>query len=120
MKGEAPRLSSVKPSYPIGTELISPEKYLPEYITDSIRAAIPDFDAWMGGFYYPDAAMTGPETRTTSPVRVLRRDDFEAMNIGGLYPTGEGAGDAGGFVSSALDGLMVAESIINKHKKKDC
>lgn len=120
MKGEAPRLSSVKPSYPIGTELISPEKYLPEYITDSIRAAIPDFDAWMGGFYYPDAAMTGPETRTTSPVRVLRRDDFEAMNIGGLYPTGEGAGYAGGIVSSARDGLMVAEAIINKHKKKDC
>ncbi len=117
VNGDAPRLASVKPSYPLGTELISPEKYLPAYITDSLRAAIPDFDAWMGGFYYPDAAMTGPETRTTSPVRVLRGENFEAMNIGGLYPTGEGAGYAGGIVSSARDGLMVAEAIINKYKK---
>ena len=117
MNGEKPRLSSVNPSYPIGTELISPEQYLPEYITDSLKMAIPDFDAWMKGFYYPDAAMTGPETRTTSPVRVLRSEDFEAIGIKGLYPTGEGAGYAGGIVSSARDGLMVAESIINKHKK---
>ena len=114
---EQPCISSVKPSYSIGTELISPENYLPEYITDSIRAAIPDFDAWMRGFYYPDAAMTGPETRTTSPVRVLRDSSFEALGIKGLYPTGEGAGYAGGIVSSARDGLMVAEAIINKHKK---
>ena len=117
MNGEKPRLSSVNPSYPIGTELISPESYLPEYITDSLKLAIPDFDAWMKGFYYPDAAMTGPETRTTSPVRVLRGEDFEAIGIKGLYPTGEGAGYAGGIVSSARDGLMVAEAIINKNKK---
>ena len=114
---EPARLSSVKPSYPVGTELISPEKYLPEYITNSIRAAIPDFDAWMGGFYYPDAAMTGPETRTTSPVRVLRGKNFETIGIKGLYPTGEGAGYAGGIVSSARDGLMVAEAIIEKHRR---
>ena len=111
-----PHISSVKPSYPIGTELMSPESYLPRYITDSIRAAIPDFDAWMKGFYYPDAAMTGPETRTTSPVRVLRGRDFEAVGIKGLYPAGEGAGYAGGIVSSARDGLMVAEAIIEKYK----
>ncbi len=117
MNHRDPRISSVKPSYPIGTELISPESYLPEYITDSIRAAIPDFDAWMKGFYYPDAAMTGPETRTTSPIRVLRGKDFEAIGIKGLYPTGEGAGYAGGIISSARDGLMVAEAIIQKHKK---
>lgn len=117
MKGENPRIASVNPSYPVGTELVSPESYLPEYITDSLRAAIPDFDAWMGGFYYPDAAMTGPETRTTSPVRVLRGKDFEAVGIKGLYPTGEGAGYAGGIVSSARDGLMVAEAIIDKYKK---
>lgn len=116
VNGEIPRVSSVKPSYPVGTELISPESYLPEYITDSIKAAIPDFDAWMNGFYYPDAAMTGPETRTTSPVRVLRGRDFEAVGIKGLYPAGEGAGYAGGIVSSARDGLMVAEAIIERNK----
>ena len=117
MNSQAERKSSVKPTYPVGTEQISPESYLPEYITDSIRAAIPDFDAWMKGFYYPDAVMTGPETRTTSPVRVLRGADFEAFGIKGLYPAGEGAGYAGGIVSSARDGLMVAEAIINNNKK---
>ena len=116
MESKPPIISSVKPSYPVGTELVSPENYLPEFITDSIRAAIPDFDAWMKGFYYPDAAMTGPETRTTSPVRVLRGNECEAVGIKGLYPAGEGAGYAGGIVSSARDGLIVAEAIILKHK----
>ena len=109
-------ISSVKPSYPIGTVELAPEEYLPDYITDSLRMAIPDFDAWMPGFLLPEAAMTGPETRTTSPVRVLRDEGFEAVGIMGLYPTGEGAGYAGGIVSSARDGLMVAEGIILKHR----
>ena len=109
--------TTVKPSYPIGTEAISPEEYLPDYITDSLRASIADFDSWMGGFYLPEAAMTGPETRTTSPIRLLRTGGFEADGIAGLYPTGEGAGYAGGIVSSARDGLMVAEAIINKNRK---
>jgi uncharacterized FAD-dependent dehydrogenase len=117
INGQNPRISSVRPSYSVGTELITPESYLPEYITESIKAAVPDFNAWMKGFYYPDAAMTGPETRTTSPVRVLRGGDFEAVGIKGLYPTGEGAGYAGGIISSARDGLMVAEAVISKHKK---
>ncbi len=107
----------VKPSYPIGTLPISPEEYLPEYITESLREAIPDFDAWMPGFYLPDAALTGPETRSTSPVRLVRTADYQAVGINGLYPTGEGAGYAGGIISSARDGLMVAESIILKNQK---
>ena len=109
--------TAVKPSYPIGTEPISPEEYLPKYITDSLRASISDFDSWMGGFYLPEAAMTGPETRTTSPIRLLRAPSFEAEGISGLYPAGEGAGYAGGIISSARDGLMVAEAIINKNRK---
>ncbi len=117
MNGETATISSsVKPSYPIGTVPISPEKYLSDYVADSLRAAIPDFDAWMDGFYLPDAAMTGPETRTTSPIRVTRNEGFEAVGIKGLYPAGEGAGYAGGIISSARDGLMVAEAIILKHK----
>ncbi len=107
---------AVKPSYPIGIEPVAPEDYLPEYITGSLRAAISDFDAWLGGFYLPDAAMTGPETRTTSPIRLPRTADFEAEGITGLYPAGEGAGYAGGIVSSARDGLMVAEAIILKNR----
>ena len=105
---------SVKPSYPIGTENIPSTDYLPEFVTDSLRAAVPDFDAWLPGFYYPGAAITGPETRTTSPVRVLRTETFEAVGIKGLYPAGEGAGYAGGIVSSARDGLMIAEAVLAK------
>lgn len=108
--------SSVKPSYALGTVAISPEEYLPSYITDSLRGAIVDFENWMGGFYLSSAAMTGPETRTTSPIRI-KREGYEAVGISGLYPTGEGAGYAGGIISSARDGLVVAESIILKNKK---
>lgn len=109
--------TSVKPSYPIGTEIVSAEEYLPHYVVDTLRMAIPDFDNWMGGFYLPDAVMTGPETRTTSPIRITRDSGYEALGIKGLYPTGEGAGYAGGIISSARDGLMVAEAIIKKNKK---
>ena len=106
--------SSVSPSYPIGTEHVLTREYLPDFVTDSLRAAISDFDAWLPGYNFPKAALTGPETRTTSPVRVLRTDSLEAVGVSGLYPTGEGAGYAGGIVSSARDGLMVAEAILKK------
>ena len=117
MNGNPATIGSVKPSYQRGVITASAEEYLPEFITDSLKKGISDFDDWMGGFYYPDALLTGPETRTTSPVRVHRDDRFEAVGIAGLYPTGEGAGYAGGIVSSARDGLMVAESVVLKYKK---
>ena len=107
----------ISPSYPVGTEQISPEVYLPDYVTHSLRAAIPDFDAWMPGYNLSSAVLTGPETRTTSPVRLRRTSDYEAEGIRGLYPTGEGAGYAGGIISSARDGLMVAEALIQKNRK---
>ena len=109
--------NSVKPSYAIGVEKIAPEKYLPPFVTDSLRAAIPDFDDWMHGFYYPDAVLTGPETRTTSPIRVARDECGEALGISGLYPIGEGAGYSGGIVSSARDGLIIAEKMLKKRQK---
>ncbi len=118
MENKTPEISkAVKPSYLLGTEAISPENYLPDYVTDSLRAAIPDFNEWMSGFYLPDASMTGPETRSTSPIRIVRTSDCQAVGIKGLYPAGEGAGYSGGIISSARDGLIVAESIILKHKK---
>jgi len=105
----------VTPSYPIGTERVTTREYLPSFVTDSLRAAIADFDAWIPGYSYPAAALTGPETRTTSPVRVLRAaDTLEAVGIEGLYPAGEGAGYAGGIISSARDGLLVAEAVLSK------
>ena len=105
-------IGAVDPTYPIGTELVSPEKYLPSAVTDSLRAAISDFDAWMQGFYFGDAMLTGPETRSTSPIRVLRNENYECPTIRGLYPAGEGAGYSGGIVSSAVDGIKCAEAIL--------
>ena len=114
MSGAEPSYGSVRPTYPVGTEPVSPDEYLPTFVTDSLRAAMPDFDEWMPGYRYGDAALTGPETRTTSPVRVLRAEDFHAFGIEGLYPIGEGAGYAGGIISSARDGVMCAESLLKR------
>lgn len=107
-------LGGVKPTYPIGVEPFSTEEYLPTFITDSLRASIPDFDAWMPGFFNPDALLTGPETRSTSPVRVLRNERYECPTVKGLYPSGEGAGYSGGIVSSAVDGIKCAEALLLK------
>ena len=107
-------LGEVHPTYPRGVVFARAEDYLPSFITDSLRAAIPRMDAFMPGFYYPDALMTGVETRTTSPIRVLRGETLEAVGFRGLYPAGEGAGYAGGIVSSAADGIRVAMQILRK------
>ena len=71
----------------------------------------------MRGFYYPEAIITGPETRSTSPIRVLRNDSFMSPALRGLYPIGEGAGYAGGIVSSGVDGVRCAEKIVFEIKK---
>lgn len=107
-------LGGVNPTYPIGVEPFAPEEYLPTFITDSLRESIQDFDAWMPGFMYPDALLTGPETRSTSPVRVLRNEKYECPTVKGLYPAGEGAGYSGGIVSSAVDGIKCAEAMLLK------
>ena len=113
LRGEkSTSFGTVTPSYKLGTEYFSPDEYLPEYISDSLKSAVSDFDEWMPGFYYPDAVLTGPETRTTSPVGVERGESGEAIGLAGLYPIGEGAGYAGGIVSSARDGALAAEKYI--------
>ncbi len=110
-------LGSVAPSYPIGTRLCAPEDYLPECVTSSLRAAIYDFDKWMPGFLLRDAVMTGAETRSTAPVRILRDENYVSTTLTGLYPAGEGAGYSGGIVSSATDGVRCALALIEKYKK---
>ena len=106
-KGEAP--SGVLPTYPVGTRVAAADEYLPDFITESLMAGMKDFNDWMPGFAYPDAVLTGAETRSTSPIRVLRSESGEALSVRGLYPLGEGAGYAGGIVSSAVDGVRIAE-----------
>lgn len=118
LSGGAPTVASaIKSSYRIGVVEASPYDYLPGYIPSSIRAAMSDFDAWLPGYLYPEAVLTGPETRTTSPVRIERESDGCAIGFAGVYPTGEGAGYAGGIVSSAVDGIKMAEKAIEKHLK---
>ena len=113
LAGTAPTaLGSVSPSYPIGTRLAATDKYLPAFVTDSLREGLADFDKWMSGFAYGDAVITGAETRSTSPVKILRDENYTSVSVKGLYPIGEGAGYSGGIVSSATDGLRAAESIV--------
>ncbi len=101
-------------TYPLGTSAVSLEELFPPFITDSLRLGIEEFDKWMPGFKLDDAVITAPETRSTSPIRIDRTEDFEAVGIRGLYPVGEGAGYSGGIVSSAVDGLKCALSILTK------
>lgn len=85
---------------------------LPPFILDSIKKALPVFGKQIKGFDSYDAILTAPETRSSSPVRIVRDENF-VSNICGIYPCGEGAGYAGGITSSAVDGIRVAESIID-------
>lgn len=102
---------SVKPSYTPGTKPTSLDPCLPDYVLTSLREALPLLDNKIRGFANSEAVLTGVETRSSSSVRIERNEEFQS-NISGIYPTGEGAGHAGGIVSSAIDGLKVAEVII--------
>lgn len=104
----------VLPTYLPGTVFARADSYLPDYIVDSLRQGIIEMGDWMPGFAFPDALLTGAETRSSSPVRITRGDRFEAVGIKGLYPCGEGAGYAGGIISAAVDGVLCAEQILTK------
>lgn len=108
-------LGEVSPSYKRGYTLENLDNVLPEYITDSMREAIVKMDNYLKGFNNPDAVLTGAETRSSSPVRILRdRETFQSVSLSGLYPCGEGAGYAGGIISAAVDGIKCAEKILIK------
>ncbi|MHB1619116.1 MAG: NAD(P)/FAD-dependent oxidoreductase [Sulfuricella sp.] len=102
---------SVQPSYTPGVHLGDLSTALPDYVIAAIREAIPAFDKHIKGFSMHDAVLTGVETRTSSPVRIKRNDDYQSLNTRGLYPAGEGAGYAGGILSAAVDGIKVAEAV---------
>lgn len=89
---------------------IHPSKLLPDFIWQSIAEAIPQFDRRLMGFAWGEAILTGPETRSSSPVRILRGTDCQS-SISGLIPCGEGAGYAGGIVSAAVDGIRCAQAL---------
>ncbi|MBR5769813.1 MAG: hypothetical protein IKX98_06875, partial [Clostridia bacterium] len=89
-----------------------PEEFLPRFVYASIAEGVKRFAAKIKGFDCPDAVLTGAETRSSSPVRVLRGENMQSLNVAGLYPCGEGAGYAGGIMSSAVDGIAVAERVL--------
>jgi len=110
----------VLPTYPRGVAAGRIDDVLPSYITDTMREAILNFGKKIKGFDSPGAVLTGPETRTSSPVRILRdKWTLESLNISGLIPCGEGAGYAGGIMSAAVDGIRAAEVIISKFAPVD-
>lgn len=102
--------STVEPTYHPGVVLTDVSPCLPDYVADSLRQAIPVLGRKLKGFDDPAAILTGVETRSSSPVRVLRGADFQST-LRGLYPCGEGAGYAGGIMSAAADGIRVAEAV---------
>jgi uncharacterized FAD-dependent dehydrogenase len=102
---------SVLPSYRPGVRLGDLSTSLPDYAIEAIREALPAFDRKIKGFAMEDAVLTGVETRTSSPIRIKRNDDFQSLDTEGLYPAGEGAGYAGGILSAAVDGIRVAEAV---------
>ena len=84
-------------------------------LADTLRAGLRAYERKIAGYTAPEAILTGLETRTSSPVRLKREENFECAQLAGLYPCGEGAGYAGGIMSAAVDGLRVARAIISRY-----
>lgn len=105
---------AVKPTYRPGVVWCDLHGVLPEKITSALSKALPLLEGSLKGFSDPDAVLTAPETRSSSPVRILRDDNKQSVGIAGLYPAGEGAGYAGGIMSAAVDGILCAESVISQ------
>ena len=101
----------VRPSYEPGVVWGELHEILPERITDVLEQAIPAFGKKLSGFDDPEAVLTAPETRSSSPVRILRDETLQSA-LRGLYPCGEGAGYAGGITSAAVDGMRCAEAVL--------
>ncbi len=109
---EKAEIGAVKPTVKPQYVFADFEDIFPPFIIDSLREALPLFDKKIKGFAKKDAILTAPETRSSSPVRVLRDENYHSLSLVGLYPCGEGAGYAGGIMSAAVDGMRVAEQVI--------
>ena len=107
------RYTTVEPTCPTGTALCELKECLPPKVVNTMKDAIVKMNEKLNGFSLPDAVLTAPETRSSSPVRILRDDTYQA-NIDGLFPAGEGAGYAGGIVSSAVDGIRCTLALMEQ------
>ena len=104
----------VVPTYRPGTTPCDLEECLPGFVVETLRLAIPQMDKKLKGFSSNDAVMTAVESRSSSPIRIIRDGTFQSPAFEGLYPAGEGAGYAGGIISSAVDGIKIAEAICGR------
>jgi uncharacterized protein len=107
-------LGKVCPSYTPGITLCNLAECLPEFVVETLRLAIPQMDKKLKGFARNDAVMTAVESRSSSPIRIVRDETLQSTAVKGLYPAGEGAGYAGGIISTAVDGIKIAEAISSK------
>ena len=102
---------NVVPSYKPGVSLGDLSQVLPAYAIEAMREALPVFGRKIKGYDMKDAVLTGVETRTSSPLKMTRGENFQSLNTQGLYPAGEGASYAGGILSAGVDGIKVAEAL---------
>ncbi len=117
MRGQATKsFGEVTPTYRPGVHPARLDAVLPPYIAAGVRDGIAAFSRQLAGYDHPDAVLTAVESRTSSPVRILRDLFGEAEGARGLFPVGEGAGYAGGIVSAAVDGMHAAERIASRYK----
>lgn len=114
--GDRTDIGRIKPTVKPNFAFCGFDGIFPQFITDSLRQGIIDFNKIISGFACRDSVITAPETRSSSPVRILRDENFCSQSLEGLYPCGEGAGYAGGIISAAVDGMRIAERIIEKYK----
>lgn len=112
------KLGRVKPSYPIGYAFAEPKEYLPDFVCETLKLGLKEMGKKIYGFDDSEAILTGIESRSSSPVRINRGEDYQSVSLSGLYPCGEGAGYAGGIVSAAADGMKCAEAVIEAIKNK--
>ncbi len=112
LSGGPSRFGAVEPTYARGVQDTDIATLFPDSVCELLRRGIRAFDRRLAGFAAPEAVLTAPETRTSSPIRIVRGEDMQALGVGGLYPCGEGAGYAGGIMSAAADGLRCAEGLL--------
>ncbi len=110
------QLEDVKPSYARGVNLADLTQLFPTVVTKTLQNALLDMDKKIRGFASNGAVITGVESRTSSPLRIVRGENLQSVNVSGIYPCGEGCGYAGGIMSASIDGLRVADAIINAIK----
>ncbi|MEJ2447748.1 MAG: hypothetical protein P8Y37_07380 [Anaerolineales bacterium] len=105
-------LNEVSATYRPGVSTGDLRGLYPLFVLEALKEALPQFERKIRGFSHPDAVLTGVETRTSCPLRILRGKDFQSVSVRGLFPAGEGSGYAGGIMSSAIDGMKAAEMFI--------